>query len=68
MSERKKGTRTHPIPVRFSPEERAQIEEIARQRRMETGENVSLSEIIRELIMESAKELLEEVKKEKGKP
>lgn len=49
MTERKKVARTNPIPVRLDPEMREKLEEIARQRRIETGDNVTLSEVIREM-------------------
>lgn len=66
MPEKKKANRTCPLPVRFTPEEKERLEEIARQRRLQTGENVSMSEIIRELINEGLKDYLEEQERNKG--
>jgi Arc/MetJ-type ribon-helix-helix transcriptional regulator len=65
MSEKKKTNRTNPIPVRFSLEEKEKLEGIARQRRIQTGENVSMSEVIRELLKAGLKDYLEEKERNK---
>jgi hypothetical protein len=62
MSEKKKANRTHPIPVRFTLDEKERLEEIARQRRIQTGENVSMSQVIRELFNAGLKSYQEEKK------